>query len=61
MEHYLLSVCPEFDQAVGMLSIQLETTVEDAELRLLAEADRLGVPVEDLAEEVTSRMRRFYS
>ena len=57
----MLAFNPTYHRAVGMISVQLATGIEDAELRLLAAADRAQMPVEVLAREVTTRTRRFYN
>ena len=56
-----LTFDPVYHQAVGMISAQLGTNLEDAELRLLEAADRAQMPVRVLVREVTSRTRRFYN
>ena len=59
MEHVRQLWDPVFHQAVGMVSVQLKTTVEAAELRILSEAGREGVSTDVIARQITDRTRRF--
>ena len=59
MEHDRLRWDPVFHQAVGMASVQLNTTVEAAELRILSDAEREGVSTHVIARQITNRTRWF--
>ena len=54
-----LGVAPEVHQAAGMVSVQIGVRVDEAALRLVAEADALGVSVECIAADVVARRKRF--
>ena len=54
-----LGEAPEVHQAVGMISVQIGASVHEAALRLVAEAEAAGLPVECVAAEVVARRRRF--
>jgi hypothetical protein len=49
----------EVYQATGMISVQLGVSLEDAFVRLRAHAFAAGTPLDDVADDVVSRMLRF--
>lgn len=55
----LFGMNPEVHQAVGMISVQIEGSVDAAAMRLLVEADATGRPPECIAADVVARRTRF--
>jgi ANTAR domain len=49
----------EVYQATGMISVQLGVSLEDAFVRLRAHAFAAGTPLDDVADDVVSRILRF--
>ena len=49
----------EVYQAVGMISVQLSVTLEEALVRLRAHAFAVSVPLGDVAGDVVGRLLRF--
>jgi hypothetical protein len=55
----LLGLNPEVHQAVGMISVQIAESLDEAAMRLLATADAERSTPDCIAAEVVSRRRRF--
>jgi AmiR/NasT family two-component response regulator len=55
----LLGAYPTVHQATGIMSVQMGCTVEEAALRLRAEADTSQRPVEAIAADVLAKKVRF--
>jgi hypothetical protein len=55
----LLGLNPEVHQATGMVSVQIDDTLEAAAMRLMAAADQHGRTLDDLASAVVTRRERF--
>ena len=49
----------EVYQAVGMISVQMGVSLEEAFVRLRARAFATGTPLDDIADDVVSRVLRF--
>jgi hypothetical protein len=49
----------EVYQAVGMISVQMDVSLEEAFVRLRAHAFATGAPLDDIADDVVSRSLRF--
>ena len=49
----------EVYQAAGMISVQLGVSLEEAFVRLRAHAFAAGMPLDDIADDVVTRLLRF--
>ena len=49
----------EVYQAVGMISVQMGVSLEEAFVRLRAHSFATGTPLDDIADDVVSRLLRF--
>jgi len=49
----------EVYQAIGMISVQLDVSLEDASVRLRARAFASGRPLGEIADDVVGRRLRF--